>query len=67
MYDTSLAWVFNHFGFLGISFLGAIVLSSVFILLYRLIKLPIFIKTVFIFLSDSFFSAFGKYSLGQNH
>lgn len=62
LYDTSLALIFDHFGFLGISFLGAGVFSLIYILLYQLIKLPIFIKIVFIFLSVIL--GWNVYSLG---
>ncbi len=60
IYDVTLAWVFDNFGFFGVSFLGAIIFSAIFLLFYFLIRGPFLVKTTaiffIIFLSQNVFS-----------
>ena len=51
LYDIFIANVFNHFGFLGLSFLGSLILTLVIIWIYKSSPAGIFIKIPLIYLA----------------
>lgn len=60
VYGVTLAWTFNNFGFMGVSLLGAVIFSSVFLMFYFLAENLSLVKIAaiffIIFLSQNVFS-----------
>lgn len=46
IYDGLLALVYNRFGFLGVGFLGSVILTAGFVLFLRLLPIPFFFKII---------------------
>ena len=61
-YDTSLSITFDHFGFIGVSILGAVMMAIAFSLVLLSFSGPVVLRTILIFIS--IFGGWSIYSLG---
>ncbi len=62
LYDTSLAFVFDRFGFIGVSFLGSLVFSICAFILIKLLSGFLWVKMIAIYLI--FFLSYSIFGLG---